>query len=255
MKYIKCFVLILLLSLALFGCSKDEHGSVRKERKAIVAGNKLYEIKDFKGAIEKYSSALKENVNSPEAMFNLGVAQLAYSAVLEAAGDTTASHYAADGESSLSLVASARGRAVPLAAMACYNLANRNFRGDKLDEAIALYIQSLRLMPGFPQAVRNLRIAQLKKEQNEDNQDQNEDKQDRQNQNNNDQNSDQNKNREQQNQNQQDQQNQQEQQMITPKAAEGILQSVENNENSARARMRNMEERRRGENNVIRKRW
>lgn len=237
--------LLLFLPLLLISCTSAPDGSVRRERKAILAGNEKYAQGDYLGAMDCYSKALDANGSSAEGAFNLGVAQLAYSAALEASGDTLASKYAEAGESTLSLVAGMRGRAVPVAAMACYNLANRNFRADKLEEAIGLYMQSLRLVPGFPDAVRNLRIAQLKQQENED---QNKDKDQNQNQ---DQNQDQNQNKDKdqdQNQNEdknqnkdqdqkQEQQNPQQPDGINSQAAAGILQSVENKENSLRARL------------------
>lgn len=260
-----CWKLLTLLPIFLFlvGCGSKQMSSVRKERKAIEIGNKLYAEGRIPEAMEKYAEAHDANPNSPEATFNLGVAQLAYAATLEAKGDTLATRYSDSGQTALAAVASMRDRALPLAAMACYNLGNLNFRNDKLDEAISLYIQSLRLTPGFPDAIRNLRIAQLKKEQNQDeNKDKNQNNQDnnQQDQQDKEKNKDKdedNKSKSDNNDNQQQekQEKQEQQENITPQAASGILQSVENNEASARARLNNYEQRNERNKNINRKRW
>lgn len=256
----KTFSLIAIL-LFLASCGHSPEGSVRKERKAILEGNSFYQKAQYKQAIKAYSKALEENPASPEAAFNLGLAQFSYATILQSKGDSLATQYAEAGESTLSVVASARGRAVPLAAMACYNLANRKFREDKFDDAIGLYEQSLRLAPGVDYAIRNLRIAQLKKEeqdqnkdQNKDqNQDQNKDQQNKDQQNKDQQDKDQNKDNQKDQNKEQDKQNEPEQRMNSQTMSQ-ILNAMENKETSTRARL-NRQGKQKQNNASQTKRW
>jgi tetratricopeptide (TPR) repeat protein len=262
----KKLLTIISVSLLCAACSSsatpDINKSNRKERKAITEGNsRFYDDHNYLAAIKSYSNALKANSNSPEALFNLGVAQMAQAEKLKQANDTTAYKLAEAAESNLSVVAKMTGRAFPIAALAYYNLGNYQFRQEKYDEAIDFYKESLRIRPDFDECRRNLRIAQLKKENQDKNQDQNKQQQQQQQQQqqdqdqdkdqDKDQNQDQNKdqNQDQQNQDQQDQgqnqnqsqnQNQGQQQnkpKIDKNTANQILQAMENKEQGSRARL------------------
>ncbi len=133
-----------------------------------------------------------------------------------------------------------------LAAKANYNLGNVCFNSEGYPQALDYYKQALRLNPDDAAAKRNLRITQLKMQnQNQDkdkNQDQNKDQNQDQNK---DQNKDQNQNKDQdqnkdQNQDQQQNKNQQQQpQDINQQTADQILKAMENKENQTRARVGN----------------
>ena len=135
------------------------------------------------------------------------------------------------------------GREKPmLASRANYNLGNIAFNSEDYSNALNYYKQSLRLNPDDEAARRNLRITQLKlQNQNQDqDKDQNQDQDKDQNQ---DQNQDQNKDQNQQNQdrnkdqNQQNQNQQQDRQDINKQTADQILQAMENKENKTRAKV------------------
>ncbi len=130
-----------------------------------------------------------------------------------------------------------------LASMANYNLGNVAFNSEDYKQALGYYKQALRLNPNDDNARRNLRITQLKIQDQDDNQDQNQDKD--QNQQNQDKDQDkqdkQDQQQDQQDQQKQDQQNNQQQQPkpqdINQQTADQILKAMENKENQTRARV------------------
>lgn len=248
--------LLTILTLAVFilasGCS-DEHIALRKERKAIQAGNSLYEQGRYAEAAEYYKDAIEKNPNSMEALYDLSLANLKRSETVES--DSLKQQLKQVGLQGLQTVAASSVSDQTLAGKAVYNLGNIAFEGQKYSEAIEAYKQALRYNPTDNNARRNLRIAQLQQQdqnedQNQDNQNQNEDKQDEQNQ----------EDKEDQ-QNQQDQQVQQEksqdqqpsQPQINEQSAEQILQSIDNRENQIRARM--MQGQEASSNNSSNRRW
>lgn len=215
--------------------------SNRKERNAITAGNKLYNEGRYRAAMKKYQEALKLNPNSASGRYNLGLSQIRLGTN---PSDTSqaAKNMLEEGLTQMELV-SKMGRERPqLAARANYNLGNVAFDSEDYSNALNFYKQSLRLNPDDAAAKRNLRITQLKlQNQNQDkdqdkNKDQNKDQ---------DQKKDQNKDQ-QQNQNQNQDQNQnkdqnkdqkQQQPDINQQTADQILKAMENKENQTRARV------------------
>lgn len=215
--------------------------SNRKERNAITAGNKLYNEGRYRAAMKKYQEALKLNPNSASGRYNLGLSQIRLGTN---PSDTSqaAKNMLKEGLTQMELV-SKMGRERPqLAARANYNLGNVAFDSEDYSNALNFYKQSLRLNPDDAAAKRNLRITQLKlQNQNQDkdqdkNKDQNKDQ---------DQKKDQNKDQ-QQNQNQNQDQNQnkdqnkdqkQQQPDINQQTADQILKAMENKENQTRARV------------------
>lgn len=219
--------------------------SNRKERNAITAGNKLYNDGRYRAAMLKYQEALKMNPNSAVARYNLGLSQIRLGSN---PSDTTqtAKDMLKKGCESMEMVSKLGSQKPDLAAKANYNLGNVCFNSEGYPQALDYYKQALRLNPDDAAAKRNLRITQLKMQnQNQDkdkNQDQNKDQNQDQKK---DQNKDQNQNKDQdqnkdQNQDQQQNKNQQQQpQDINQQTADQILKAMENKENQTRARVGN----------------
>ena len=213
----KVLIILTLLSVAFVSAGNiyAQSESTRKERNYISEGNKLYNDGRYRAAYLKYQQALKENPSSAVARYNLGLSQIRLGSN---PSDTTqaAKDMLANGAKAMEQV-SQMGREKPmLASRANYNLGNIAFNSEDYSNALNYYKQSLRLNPDDEAARRNLRITQLKL-QNQ-NQDQNQD-----------QNKDQN-----QDQNQQQQQNQPD---INQQTADQILKAMENKENQTRARV------------------
>lgn len=236
MRVIFRYVLILLAFAAAAAASAQ---SVREERRLITSGNKLYVERKFKDAAAKYQEALKVNGGSAVAKYNLGMAQIRQ---VTNPKDTAArnANLIQGGMKLLSEVASMAKEKPGLASKANYNLGNLEFNRENYGEAISYYKQALRIDPNDANARKNLRIAQLK-QQNQDNQDQNQN-QDNKEQNQN-QDKDQEKNQEQnkdQNQDKQDQEKNQDKQQekdINQQTASQILQAIDNKESQTRARV------------------
>ena len=222
----KRYIVILIAALfALPLLCLDIHAekveSNRKERNAITAGNKLYNDGRYRAAMLKYQEALKMNPNSAVARYNLGLSQIRLGSN---PSDTTqtAKDMLKKGCESMEMVSKLGSQKPDLAAKANYNLGNVCFNSEGYPQALDYYKQALRLNPDDAAAKRNLRITQLKM------QNQNQDK---------DKNQDQNKD---QNQDQQQNKNQQQQpQDINQQTADQILKAMENKENQTRARVGN----------------
>lgn len=218
--------------------------SVRQERRDINSGNALYKEGRYAEAIRKYKEALAVNENSDVAKFNLGLSQvrMAGKGEKEQTRDSVSQQLYNQGVQLLTQVAGIGAKKADLSSKANYNLGNLRFEQEDYAGAINFYKQALRLNPGYENARRNLRIAQLR--QQDQQQDKNDDKQDQ----NKDQNKDQDQNQDQnQDQDKQDEQNQDQQDRnqdqqppaeneMSPQAAEQILNAVENNEAQTRAR-------------------
>ena len=210
--------------LSLASCSgenepEQQDPSTKAERNFIRNGNKLFEEKNYAEAEVEFNKALQANPSSAVAAYNLALTL----AMQAEPNDSTGIIQHAD---SLFNFAASITKDKQLKAMAHYNMGNLAYNSNQFDKAINDYKNALRAMPSDDDARYNLRMAQLKlqeQQQNQQNQqNQNQDQNQDQNQNkdqNQDQNKDQNKDQNQQNQNQnkdqnqnqQDQQNQQNQ--------------------------------------------
>lgn len=209
--------------LSLASCSGDnepaqQDPSTKAERNFIRNGNKLFEEKNYAEAEVEFNKALQANPSSAVAAYNLALTL----AMQAEPNDSTGIIQHAD---SLFNYAASITKDKQLKAMAHYNMGNLAYNSNQFDKAINDYKNALRAMPSDDDARYNLRMAQLKQQeqqQNQQNQNQNQDQNQDQNQNkdqNQDQNKGQNKDQNQQNQdknkdqnqNQQDQQNQQNQ--------------------------------------------
>ena len=261
-------ILLISLTLAasagvLTSCHKGykpaEVQSTKRERNAIKEGNALYEKQRYAEAEVAYKKALEENVENATAQFNLA------STYLKQRGndvDNKADSLVRTADQMLAKVAANPDQA--LAQAACYDRGNVAYKGEDYASAIEHYKNALRRNPADEQARQNLRLAQLKKQeqdqqnQNQDknqdqqNQDQNQDKQDqKQNEDQQDQNQDQNKDKDQQkDQNQQNSQNQDQKQQpqkqqqggLSDASAQQILKAMEDKENGTRQKVELMKQ-------------
>ena len=229
LSYKHIFIIIattIVTALTLMSCGSDkepqqEPESNKAERNFIREGNKLFANGDYADAEIQYSKALQANPSSAIAAYNMGLA-LAKQA---APNDSTGIIERADSlfEHAASLTADKK-----LRMMAFYNKGNLAYNAQHFDKAIDNYKNALRAVPTDEESRYNLRMAQLKlqeqqqqqqnkdnnKDQNQDQNQQNKDKnqqnqdqnQDQQNQDQNQQNQNQNQDQNQQNQDQQNQQ-------------------------------------------------
>ncbi|MCH5234048.1 MAG: tetratricopeptide repeat protein [Muribaculaceae bacterium] len=262
-KILIVFAFLIVLPLGNFLKAAEEIPfSTKKERNHITKGNKLYEEGKFREAIQQYKDALEENPSSLVGRYNLGLSEIR---IGSNSNDTTeaAKKMLESGMKSMQQVANLGSKRPDLASKANYNLGNVAFNSEDYKKAIDYYKQSLRLNPEDENARRNLRIAQLKiqnEDQNQDqnqDQEQNEDQQDQQDQQdqNQDQNEDQNQDQQDQNQDQQDQENQQPQSNLNQQTAEQILNAIENKENQTRARVAGQNAEKSRQRNRNRRNW
>ena len=264
--------------LSLASCSGDnepaqQDPSTKAERNFIRNGNKLFEEKNYAEAEVEFNKALQANPSSAVAAYNLALTL----AMQAEPNDSTGIIQHAD---SLFNFAASITKDKQLKAMAHYNMGNLAYNSNQFDKAINDYKNALRAMPSDDDARYNLRMAQLKlqeqqqnqqnqnQDQNQDqdqNKDQNQDKNKDQNKDQNQQNQDQNKDK---NQNQQDQQNQQNQNQnqnqqqqnqdqqqqqqqqakagqMDDRSMQQVLKAMENKEKETQQKLYQMEERQR----------
>ena len=212
----------------------DEVVSTRKERQFINKGNKLYSDADYSKAAKMYEDALRENPESKTALYNLGLTNVFRAQT--ANSDSLKNNYIQSAMQCFTTVGQFGSKNPELASKAFFNMGNIAFNSQNYKEAIMNYKQALRLNPSYDNARRNLRIAQLKQQQNDNNKDNKQNQQDKKDQ---EDKQDKNKdnNQDQQQNQQQDQQKPQNKNQINPQVADQILKSMENKENSTRARV------------------
>ena len=255
MNELKSIVLYIILALAMISpcavgaADKDDSVvSTKKERNHISKGNSYYNDGNYRDAMKQYKLALEENPSSVVGKYNLGLSEIR---IGSNPNDTSqaAKKVLEAGIKDMRQVADLGQKRPDLASRANYNLGNVAFNSEDYKGALNYYKEALRLNPNDNDARRNLRITQLKIQNQEDNQEDNqqEDNQEQEQEQNQDQNQDQEQNQEQnqeqeqeqnQDQNQEDQQQeQQEAPGINQQTAEQILNSIENKENQTRARV------------------
>ena len=204
--------------------------SLPKERDLITAGNAAHLSGNLEVADSSYMAALKENDRSVVASYNKGVNSISrFNALMQNTPegekvDSTAAMalitQASDAFQAASAPKVAKGN---VSSFAFYNLGNLAFTNKNFSNAIEMYKEALRLNPNDDNARKNLRIAQLQKQQ-QDQQQQQQDQQDQQKD-------------QQQDKDQQQQNPNQNRQQINPQTSEQILNAAERKENERRMRI------------------
>lgn len=251
---------ILLVLLALGGgltsCSKSDADSdavptTKKERNFMHAGKRDFDQQRYAEAEVNFKKALHINSENPEAKFNLATSYLK-----QRGEDLTNKNDTLIREATKIFQEVAGNVAKPaLREYSFYDLGNLAYKNEDYGNAIEMYKNALRVNPENDQVRQNLRLAQLKKneqDQNQQNQNQNQQNQDNQ---------DQNKDQQDQNKDQQDQQNQQDQQDqnqdqqdrnkdqqqqqqqqggLSQQNAEQILKAMEDKESATRQKVEQM---------------
>ena len=231
--------------------TKQEHVCLRN-------GNKLYEKKRYAEAEVEYRKALQANPSSEKAQFNLATALMRQGSVTAQENDDKNPMKQAEGILT-NLAKGAQDK--QLRGKASYDLGNIAYGRQDYGKAIEFYKHALRCNPDDDQARHNLRLAQLKKQdqdknqdknkdQNKDNKDQNQDKNQDQNKDQNKDKQDQNKdqqnqdkqnqdkqNQDQQNQNQNQQKQQQQQGGMSQQNAEQVLKAMQDRERATQQRI------------------
>ena len=229
----------------------------KQERVCLRNGNKLYEKKRYAEAEVEYRKALQANPASEKAQFNLATALMRQGSVTSQEQDDKNPMKQAEGILT-NLAKGAQDKL--LRGKACYDLGNIAYGRQDYGKAVEFYKHALRCNPDDDQARHNLRLAQLKKQQQDQNKDKNQDKNQNQDKDQNkdqdqNQNKDQNKNQDQnqnkndqdqnkdrnQNQNQQGKQDQQQQQQqqggMSQQNAEQVLKAMQDRERATQQRI------------------
>lgn len=253
MKYISLNILLILLFCPILLWAADESdNSTKKERNYIRQGNEQYTGSHYRDAEVLYKKALEINPTSEIAHFNLASSLMRQSGSAQA--DSPNNPIVQADSIFRNLTQNALNQNVK--ENSYYNLGNIAFDKQDYAQSIEMYKSALRINPENDEARENLRLAQLKKQEQEQNKDKNKDKEQQQDKNK-DQNKDQNKdnkdqnkqdkedqNKDKQDQSQNQQQNQQQQkqnkeqsQGISDVNAEKILKTMENEENATRRKI------------------
>lgn len=263
-------LILLLLSFAsllpAFADGNNVDTSTRKERNYIRQGNALYNEKRFSEAEVAYRKALEENASSEVALYNLATSLIRQAG----SSDPNSGNNPMQEASSILQNLARSAQETSIAEKAYYNMGNMAFNQQQYDQAINMYKGALRKNPDNDKARQNLRLAQLKR-QEQQNQDQNQDQdkqdqqnqqdqQDKQDQQNQDQNKDDDKDQNKQpNQDKKDEQKQQPQQQqggISNENANKILKAMENEENATRRKVQEQQKNEAASSSRIRgKQW
>jgi len=255
--HISPFAALLCVSVLLTGCGNSESASLqstKRERNSIKEGNSQYANQHYADAEIAYKKALEENPDNATAQFNLA------SSYLKQRGNDIANKADSLVRTADAMFAKVASQPdVKLAEKSFYDRGNIAYKAEDYASAIEMYKHALRRNPDNNQARENLRLAQLKKqEQDKQNQEQNQNKDQNKNQ---DQNKDQQQNQDQDKQDKQDkeqdkQQNQQnspeqnnknEQQKqqqggLSDASAQQILKAMEDKENGTRQKVELMKQ-------------
>ena len=273
MKIIKITSILLYVALLLCGaiivqsCSGESSDreeetvspaiSTKRERNSIKEGNKLYEQQRYAEAEVAYKKALQENPDNSVAQFNLA------SSYLKQRGEDLTNKQDSLVRTADAMLAKV-AQSSELAEPSFDDRGNVADKGEDYAAAIEMYKNALRRNPENNQARENLRLAQLKKQEQDQQQDQNQDQQDQENQDD-QQNQDQQQNEDQNQQDQQDQQDQNEDQQenqqnkqdqqdqknqdqkqqqggLSDASAQQILKAMEDKENGTRQKVELMKQ-------------
>lgn len=253
-RYIILFVLILVVSTYIQ--AEEYDNSTKKERNFIRQGNEEYNSKNYSEAETYYKKALELNLSSDIAKFNLA------SSYMKQSGDKSAGsidNLINSADTIFNSLTNSQNKFV--AEQSFYNIGNIEFDRNNFAKSIEMYKKALRINPDNDKARENLRLAQLKlqeqQNQNKNNQqDKNNKKEEEQNKQ--DQQNKQNEQNKEQNQDKKDQdkkdenkdeqqkqsgnsdkkeQNPPQSQGISDANAEKILKTMENEENATRKKV------------------
>lgn len=254
MKRIIFIHILILISALLSVMLAATDTSTKRERNYIREGNRYYNEKNYSEAEKMYRKALEENENSELAAYNLAVSLIRQSGDSDLNKDNNPIKEAS--EILMDLSQSAQNN--KLAEYASYNLGNITFNQQQYKQSIDLYKNTLRKNPDNDKARQNLRLAQLKlqEQQNQQqNNDKNEENQDQDKKQNKDQNQDKDRNKnedkkdeQEQGQNKKENKNEQqpprqEQGSISDANAAKILKTMENEENATRKKINELKKR------------
>ena len=214
------------------GCSSDkeqpagQRPSTKRERNYMKEGKSLFDKQRYAEAEVNFKKALGENPDNARAQFNLA------SSYLKQRGEDLANKGDSLIRQADQILAQTAGNPdIELAQQSFYDRGNIAYKGEDYGAAIEMYKNALRRNPEDNQARENLRLAQLKKQQQDQNKD---DKQD--------QNQDQNQNQDQQNQDKQQQQQQEQQGGLSEQSAAQILKAMDAKESATRMKVEQMKQ-------------
>jgi Ca-activated chloride channel homolog len=255
----KSFYIILFTLISLFAVepavadNKTTDPTNKKERAFIKQGNKYYNDKRYSEAEVEYRKALQANGASMIGSYNL-----ALSLIRQDNGSKADSKNSPISQATNLLEKVAKSsKSIDLQAKAFYNLGNIAFNQKEYAKSIEYYKNSLRRNPDDDQARDNLRLAQLKKQQqdkggknNKNNKDKKKDDKDKNKQ---DQNKDKQNKDKQNNNNNQNKQQQKQQSGMSQNNIEQTLKTMQDNEratqqkvNAAKAKDKEASQRRTG---------
>lgn len=260
-QFLKIFavsVSLLMVGAGISGCSSKEEQpatsrpSTKRERNYMKEGKSLFDKQRYAEAEVNFKKALGENPDNARAQFNLA------SSYLKQRGEDLSNKGDSLIRQADQIFAQTAGNSdVELAELSFYDRGNIAYKGEDYAAAIEMYKNALRRNPENNQARENLRLAQLKKQeqdQNKDNQqnkddqqnqDQNQDQQQQQqNQDQQDKNDQQDKDKQQDQQQQQDQKQQQQQQQggLSEQSAAQILKAMDDKESATRMKVEQMKQ-------------
>lgn len=260
-QFLKIFavsVSLLMVGAGISGCSSKEEQpatsrpSTKRERNYMKEGKSLFDKQRYAEAEVNFKKALGENPDNARAQFNLA------SSYLKQRGEDLSNKGDSLIRQADQIFAQTAGNTdVELAELSFYDRGNIAYKGEDYAAAIEMYKNALRRNPENNHARENLRLAQLKKQeqdQNKDNQqnkddqqnqDQNQDQQQQQqNQDQQDKNDQQDKDKQQDQQQQQDQKQQQQQQQggLSEQSAAQILKAMDDKESATRMKVEQMKQ-------------
>lgn len=190
--------LSIILTLLAFGQTvsaspKDPDIVAKHVRNYVTKGNEAYRANDYAKAETFYRDALQEDRNSSVALFNLALTLLRKNGnpLANKGQDQNTTNEGLTNPADIFNEVITLNRDENLVASSFYNLGNMYFDAGNYAESIQHYKNVLRRDPSHMKARQNLRVAQMKlEEQKQDQNNQNQNQQNQKNQNNNQDNKD-----------------------------------------------------------------